>query len=384
MTDGVRTIVASGEVRASRASRVAAAVVPVVVVCASLALFLVLTLWIGGYDAGRALGAFWRGSLGTSSALVSATLVRATPLILAGLAVALAFRAGVWNIGAEGQLLIGAAAYTAFALRFADASPVAGLIVALMLAAVAGAVWAGIAALLRERFGVLEVISTIMLNFVALHLVSWLVRGPLQEPSRVFPQSLAIPEAFRVVRLLPGERVHAGLVLALLFVGALWWLLRSTAAGFRVRIVVASPTAARTAGRVAVARTAAGAFLASGALAGIAGAMEVGGVTFALYENLSPGYGYTAIAVALLARLHPGWVAVTGVLFAALESGALAMQRDAGVPSVLVSVLEAMLILGLLAMERLRGGRWIAIGGSRSPIAVRRAALGAGPDEAGP
>jgi simple sugar transport system permease protein len=325
-----------------------------------------LVLWLGGYDAGRALRALWEGSIGSWDALTSATLVRATPLIFTGLAVALAFRAGVWNIGAEGQLLVGAAVYTAVALAVGSTFQGLVILVALSLAAAAGATWAGIAAVLRERFGVLEVISTIMLNFVALHLVSWLVRGPLQEPSRVYPQSLAIPDALRLGRLVPGERLHIGILLVLLAAACLWWVLRYSAAGFRVRLVGASPSAARSAGLIDVARTTAGAFLVSGALAGLGGAIEVAGVTYALYENLSPGYGYTAIAVALLARLHPGLVIVTGILFGALESGALAMQRDAGVPSVVVTMLEALLILGLLALERVRGLRGGWIGAERS------------------
>ena len=339
------------------ARRVTPPLLAVLVIGLLLLAFLWLALRLGGYDASRALAALWRGSLGSWDALTSATLVRAIPLVLAGLAVALAFRAGVWNIGAEGQLLVGAAVYTAVALRLGSSLPVLGIVVALALAGAAGAAWAGVAAILRERFGVLEVISTIMLNFVALHFVSWLVRGPLQEPSRVYPQTLAIPDALRLDRFVPGERLHLGLLVALTAAVVVWWVLRFTAAGFRVRVVGASPSAARAAGLIDVARTAAGAFLVSGALAGIAGAIEVGGVTYALYENLSPGYGYTAIAVALLARLHPGAVVATGILFGALESGALAMQRDAGVPSVLVSVLEAVLILGLLALERARGDR---------------------------
>lgn len=319
---------------------------------------LALVLAASDYDASRALTALWRGSIGSVDALLSATLVRAIPLTITGLAVALAFRAGVWNIGAEGQLLVGAAVFSAVALNpFAGA----GLVVVpigVSAAAAAGALWAGMAAWLRARFGVLEVISTIMLNFVALHLVSWLVRGPLQEPSRIFPQSVAILPGFRLPRIIAGERLHLGIAVAIIAALFLWWGLRSTAAGFRLRVVGASPAAARTAGGIDDVRTTALAFLASGALAGMAGALEVGGVTYALYENLSPGYGYTAIAVALLARLHPLAVLGTAVLFGALEAGSLAMQRDAGVPSVLVDVLEALLILGVLAMERVRRGYW--------------------------
>ncbi|MFL5579411.1 MAG: ABC transporter permease [Gemmatimonadaceae bacterium] len=321
-----------------------------------------------GYDAGAALAALWRGSLGSPDALLSATLVRATPLLLAGLAVALAFRAGVLNIGAEGQLLAGAAAAAAVGVLGAAAAGRAAPVLMLAAGALAGALWAGVAAVLRRRFGVLDVIGTLMLNFVALHLVSYLVRGPLQEPTHIYPQTPTLADAARLPRIAEGVRLHWGFPLALVAALALWYVLRSTAAGFRLRVVGASPRAARSAGRVDVERTVAAAFLASGALAGLAGAVEVGGVTYALYENISPGYGYTAIAVALLARLHPLAVVPSAVLFGALEAGAAAMQRDAGVPSVLVSVVEATLILVVLA-----AGRVAAIRSVGAPASARGA-----------
>ena len=289
--------------------------------------------------------------------------MRATPLLLAGLGVTLAFRAGVWNIGAEGQLLVGAAAAAIVAL--ATQRTLGGLSVplALLASALAGAVWAGIAALLRQRFGVLEVISTIMLNFIAVYLIGYLVRGPMQEPTRIYPQSSSLDLAAHLPRLLPGTRLHLGALIALALAPLMWWALRRTAAGFRVRAVGANPEAAQSAGGIDVARTRAGAFVLSGALAGLAGGIELTGVTFALYENLSPGYGFTAIAVALLARLDPLAVIVTAVLFGGLESGALAMQREAGIPSATVSVVEGALILFALAgasreTERIRS--WFA------------------------
>lgn len=315
-----------------------------------------LTLDLAGLDATRALVALWEGSLGSRFALLSSTLVRATPLTLTGLAVALAFRAGIWNIGADGQLLVGAIAATVVALGGAPAIGRAALPAALLAGAAAGAAWAGIAALLRNRFGVLEVISTIMLNFVALYLVGYLVRGPLQEPTHAYPQSDPLPLAARLPRLVPGSRLHWGFVIALLAPPLLWWVLRSTAAGFRLRAVGQSPDASRSAGGIDVSRVTTNALLASGALAGLAGAIEVTGVTFALYENLSPGYGYTAIAVALLAGLDPLGVLAAGLLFGALDAGSLAMQRDAAVPSVVVSVIEALLVLAVLAVARWRGG----------------------------
>ena len=323
---------------------------------AAILLVTALLLALGGYDLPTALVALWTGSLGSWYSLTSATLVRAIPLMLSGCAVAIAFRAGVFNIGAEGQLLAGAAAATAAALAL-PALGVATLVLSLVLGAAAGAGWAGIAAVLRARFGVLEVISTIMLNFVALYAVSYLVRGPLQEPTHAYPQTSAIGEAVRLGQLPGAGRLHLGLLLALGTVLVAGWMLRYSASGFRLLAVGESPTAAASAGLIAVATVATRAFMLSGALAGLAGAVEVLGVTYALYENISPGYGYTAIAVALLAGLDPWRVVLSAVLFAALEAGAGAMQRDAGVPSTLVSVIEALLILAVVAVQALRPGR---------------------------
>lgn len=317
----------------------------------------VATLALLGFDVARAGHALASGAFGSWYSFGSGTLVRSTPLILTGLAVALAFRAGVFNIGAEGQFLAGAAAAAAVALGGARAPAIVLLPGLLIAGLLAGAGWAWIAAQLRARFRVLEVISTIMLNFIAGYCVSFLVRGPLQEPTHIYPQTETFAAAAQLPRIGSGTRLHVGFLIACTACLACWWVLRHTAAGFRVRAAGANPDAARTAGRIDVERVTTRAFVVSGALAGLAGAIEVSGVTYALYENISPGYGYTAIAVALLARLDAAAVIATGVLFGALEAGATAMQRDAGVPSVVVSVVEAALILVLVAADRARVGR---------------------------
>ncbi|MHB1225641.1 MAG: ABC transporter permease, partial [Gemmatimonadaceae bacterium] len=326
-----------------------APLLPPLLAVAAIAVALLLLLAAGGHDVGVALSALGRGAFGSRYAFFSGTLVRAVPLILAGLAVALAFRAGILNIGAEGQLLAGAGAAAAVGIVLGDRLGIVAVPAVLIAGALFGAAWAGIAALLRARFGVLEVISTIMLNFVALYAVGWLVHGPLQEPSNIYPQSLPLPLAARLPVVMPGTRLHLGFPLAVIAAAVVWYALRHTAAGFRVIMSGANPEAARSAGGIRTERTMAAAFLASGALAGLAGASEVSGVTFALYENLSPGYGYTAIAVALLARLDPWLVVPSGILFGALEAGAAAMQRDAGVPASVVTVVEAAVILIVLA-----------------------------------
>ena len=312
---------------------------------------LVGVLLLTGHAPGPALAALVRGAAGSSYAL-SSTVVRSIPLALSGLAVTLAFRAGLLNIGAEGQLLIGACAATAMGVVLGDTTGVIAIPVLLGVGAAAGAAWAWIAAELRKRFGVLEVISTIMLNFIAVNITGWLVRGPLQEPTRINPQSASLPLSQQLPVVIPGTRIHFGVIVAVVLAIGMWWWLRATASGFRLRAVGANPLAAASAGKINVSRTAMVAFLVSGALAGLAGSVELTGVTYALYENFSPGYGYTAIAVALLARLNPLAVLATALLFGALEAGAGAMQRDAAVPSVVVSVVEAALILMVVAADR--------------------------------
>ena len=337
----------------SFAATTARVLVLLAIAIAMLAVLLIAT----GHEVIPALSAMVRGAFGSYYAITSATIVRMVPLALAGLAVSVAFRAGILNIGAEGQLLVGAAAATAISGTLGGVPWFIGIPVMLGAGAIAGGAWAAIAGALRLRFGVLEVISTIMLNFVAQYLTGWLVRGPLQEPTRVNPQSVTLAPELQMPVLLEGTRLHAGVLLVVMVAIAVWWWLSRTASGFRLRAVGATPTAAASAGGIDVPRTMFGAFLVSGLLAGLAGSVEYTGITYALYENFSPGYGYTAIAVALLARLHPLGVVATALLFGALEAGANAMQRDAGVPNVVVSVVEALLILLVLAADRWRPSR---------------------------
>ena len=334
--------------------RPSASVTPLVLTLAlalGIVALLAAILTLGGFNVGRAMTALVRGAGGSSYAIFSATLVRATPLILTGLAVALAFKAGILNIGAEGQLLTGAAVAAAVALGMGPSLGAGALVIALIAAAAGGALCAALPAWLQRRFGVLEVISTIMMNFIALYGVGYLVRGPLQEPTRAYPQSSAIPDATHLPILIPGTRLHVGFAIAVIATLAAWYVTRNLAAGFRLRVVGSNPSAAASAGGLDVPAVTFRVFLLSGALAGLAGGVELTGVTYALYENISPGYGYTAIAVALLAGLHPGLVLASGVLLGALEAGAAAMQREAGVPLVLVSVVEALIILAIVGAQ---------------------------------
>lgn len=311
---------------------------------------LAIGLWAAGYPAAAGLAALWRGAFGSWYAISSATLPRAVPLLLIGAGLTLAFRTGAFNIGAEGQFYAGAIAATWIGLHLGGWPAPLALLVLSIAAMTAGALWCLIPAILRIRFGVLEVISTLLLNFVATALVSFMVTGPLQEARRVYPQSDPIAAAARLP-LLPGTRLHLGLVIALLLCAGLWLVYQRTRWGFRLKALGAGPRAAVITGRVPANRYLATALLGSAALAGLAGGYEVSGVSYALFQNLSPGYGFTAIAVALLARLNPLGLLGTALLFAALEAGGGAMQREAGIPSVAVYVVEAVILLVVLIAE---------------------------------
>jgi simple sugar transport system permease protein len=316
-----------------------------------------LCLAILGYDAGGALAALYRGAFGSWYAITSATLVRATPLVVIALGLAIAFRAGALNIGAEGQFYAGATAATWVGLHVGGLPPIIAIPLVLLSGAAAGLLWVAVPVVLRLRFNVLEVISTLLLNFVAEAMVSFMVQGPLQEAKRIYPQSEPIALAARLPHL-PGTRLHLGFFLAMVLAIVLFVGFTRTIFGFRLRAVGEGPGAAAIAGRIDVTRTIGIALSWSGAFAGLAGALEVSGVTYALYQNLSPGYGFTAIAVALIAGLDPLGIIVAGIGFGALEAGAAGMQRDAEVPAVAVYVVQAVIIvLVLLALGRRRLAR---------------------------
>ena len=328
---------------------------PVATATAALAATLLVAaglLALGGHSPGLAFAALARGAFGSWDLFVSFTLVRATPLLLTGLAVALAFRARVWNIGAEGQLHAGALAGVAVALLLPVASPLVLLPATLLAAGAAGALWAAVPAGMKTRMGVGEVITTLLMNFVALFLAQFLVQGPLREARGVFNQTDEIPAAARLPALLPDTRLHLGFLIGIGIAVALWLYLKRTPGGFRMRAVGASVRAAEVSGRFRAEPVIWRAFLASGAIAGLAGWIQVSGITQRMYEGLSPGWGYTAIAVALLARLNPLAVVPTAIVFGALSAGGAAMQREAGVPDVWVRGIEALVILAVLTLDR--------------------------------
>jgi len=275
------------------------------------------------------------------------TLVKSTPFLMTGLSVAMAFRCGIWNIGAEGQFLMGALAATWFGTKLAPLfpeTPWMAVPMCLGVATLAGGIWGLIPAILKVARGVNEVISTIMLNYVAIHLMNMMISGPLQEASQRGPQSDQIAEWVFLPRLLPPHRIHLGSVIAVVLAIVLTFILFRTAFGYQLRAVGEGAAAAEAAG-ISILHNTLRVFFMSGALAGLGGAIELTALTRRLYLNFSPGYGYTAIAVALLAKLNPLVTVAAAVLFGALSTGSYSMQRTVGISDKVTFVMQATILL---------------------------------------
>jgi simple sugar transport system permease protein len=333
-----------------------------------------LLIWITGGDPLLAFGGLWEGSLGKPES-ISETLVWSCPYILAGLAVGLAFRGGLFNIGAEGQLSVGAltSAWAGYAIKGVP-WPL-HMLLALAAGALAGAVWAGFAGLLKTRTGAHEVITTIMLNYVAIGLTGYLLAGLMKDPSPfvVVAQTPKVLESARIPTLLPDLRVHWGLIAALLLAGGTWWLLFRSTIGFAIRTVGLNPNAARYAG-ISIGRTVVLTMALSGALAGLAGAIEVLGVNYYHSPGFSVGYGFDSIAVALLGKSHPLGVIPAALLFGALRAGSTRMQFVSQVPIDIISVVQGIILLLVAADELVR--RVYRVGGRGPAVSPERAAEG--------
>ncbi|MBN2741088.1 MAG: ABC transporter permease [Rhodobacteraceae bacterium] len=315
--------------------------------------FLVASLLalIAGGNPFAVFGAILKGAAGSKFALLE-TLNRATPLIFTGLAVAVAFRARLWNIGAEAQLYAGAVVTVMLGTGALHWPSLPLLVVIGVTAMLAGALLLLIPALLKTRFGVDEVVTTLLFNFIFLLFVSYLLEGPLKDPMGMgWPKSARlIPEA-RLPRIIDGLRLHWGFVLALVSALVLWVINTRTTLGFEMRAVGQNAEAARFAG-IPVTRVILKTALLSGGLAALAGFSEVAGLKGSLTLDLSPGYGYTGIVVAMLALLHPLGVVVAALFVAAIFVGADAMSRALGVPSYLADIMLAsallMMVLAIL------------------------------------
>lgn len=311
-----------------------------------------LLIAVADKDVPGAFGALLSGAFGSTQNLAN-TLVEAIPLALVGVGVSLSFRVGLFNVGAEGQLLMGglAAALTGSALPSAPAAVVLPAMVASAMAA--GACWASIASLVKVYLGANEMLNTIMLNYVATYLVTYLLNGPVRDPSSALAQTTQLSPAAGLPILIPGTTLHGGLVLAVIAaVVAQLWLSRRVW-GFRLKVVGLNSEAALGAG-LPVRRTLLSAFAISGALAGLAGFCQVAGVQGRMIVDLSPGYGYSGIVVALLGRTSPIGALIAAFFFGALSVGGQSMETSVDVPASVVTIIQYLVVLLLIARGALQ------------------------------
>jgi ABC-type uncharacterized transport system permease subunit len=313
-----------------------------------------IIIWFVGGDPILAYKGLIQGSMGSTKAL-SETAVWATPYIFAGLAVALAFKGGLFNIGAEGQLAVGAvfSALIGYALPEWLGFSLPGYIhlpLAIIVGMLMGGIWAGIVGALKAYTGGHEVINTIMMNYIALNTTSYLLNGVMKDrsPTNLIARTPLIAESARMPAIFDGLRVHWGFVFALLVAFFIWWLLNKTTLGFEIRTVGLNPDAAKYAG-INVKRTIILTMLFSGMLAGLAGSIEVTGLNYRHELGFSIGYGYDAIAIALLGKSHPLGVVLASFLFAAMRNGATRMQFLTQLPVDLISMIQALILLFVAA-----------------------------------
>jgi|SRR4051794_29308106 len=300
----------------------------------------------------RAYQALWQGSLGSENGRIT-TLVQAAPLILAGLGVALGFKAGLFNIGGAGQFLLGAVGCVVGALAAQDYGPIVAIPFSVVCGALAGAAWGFIPGFLKAFSGAHEVVTTIMLNFISYALISYLITGPLRQPRSPQPVSPSIGDA--ALPILFGRDGHLGILLAFAAVPIVWFVLYRTTLGFEIRAVGANPDASRYAGmkpRRLITLT----MSAAGLLAGLAGTINILGLNHQMTTASSNAQtvGFDAITVALLGRSHPVGVMFAALLFGMMRAGAGLMQINAGVPAELVDLLEAIILFFLVASPVLR------------------------------
>lgn len=338
----------------------------------ALAIIALLLAAFVAADPVAAFGTILRSSLGSAGAL-GQTLNKATPLVLGALAVAFAMRGGFTNVGVDGQIYLGAICATGLAFLLGSATPAfVALPLVLLAGGVGGLVAVLPAALLRARWGVNEIFVTVMLNFVFFNLADYLATGPWNDPLAGEAITRPIPASAQLPILVSDLSAHPGILLALAIALALAWALNRTLLGYELRAVGDNATAARVGG-IDVARIAVAALAVSGAVAGLAGAIEVSGYHQRLILGLSPGYGYMAILLAVLGQRRPLGVVVAGLAFAVLLTGSDSLQRSVRLPQSAVLVFQAIILLTILFAEALRGRGARAGIRRRFPRLTRRA-----------
>jgi simple sugar transport system permease protein len=294
---------------------------------------------------------------------ITEIVVRAVPLTLIALGIAIAFRSGILNIGAEGQMLMGILASSAVAIALPEMPRYLLISIVILAGAAAGGLWAGIAGVLKARLGVNEILSTVMLNYIAAQFYTFLLRGPMMDPEELLtgsgtPQTVRLPKAAWLDRLIQGSRLHTGIFVALGLAVIVFILLWRTTGGFRMRAAGAEAKAARYAG-VKVERYLIIAMLLSGAFAGMAGAVEILGVHRRAIEGVSGGYGFTGIVVALFGGLHPAGIVPASLFFGLLLLGADMTQRLAEVPANMVLVLQGAIILSIVSARHFMNNPYV-------------------------
>ena len=302
--------------------------------------------------------AMWEGAFGTPNALAE-TLVKSTPLLLVGIGICISFRGNVINIGGEGQMIVGAILATLVGLTFTTWPGWMVIVTALVVGFLGGALWGGIPGYLKAYFGVNEILSTVMMNAIAVQLMNYLLRGPMIDPSQAqlaskIPQTARLPEAFRLPRWVP-TRLHLGFLIALVLAVAVYVLLWRTTLGYRIRAVGQNAFAARYAG-INVKRQVVLALLLSGAFAGLAGAVQVYGVNYRMITDGSAsgftgGAGFNGIVAALFGQLHPLGTIPASIFFGALLVGANKMQRVVQVPSALITALNGLVVVFVVSSD---------------------------------
>lgn len=302
-------------------------------------------------NVGEAFGALFNGGFGSSKA-IQKTLLEATPLIFTGLAVVIAFRGKIWNIGGEGQFFAGAMMAAWIGTTFSDLPQLILVPIIIIGAMLGGALWAGIAGFLRARYSINEIIVTVMLNYIILFILSYLLQGPWRDPGSSYLQTISFADTTYFPTLF-GTRLHIGFLLALFFAFLVYLLLWKTPLGYEIRAIGINPESAKYKG-INVTRIIIVTMLLSGAMAGLGGGTELSGIHHRLRMDISSGYGFTGILVALMGQLHPLGTVLAAIFFGALTNGSYLMQIQSQVPVALVHTIQGVILFFLVIAFVLR------------------------------
>ncbi len=369
----------------SRINRLFDVLLPLFATLAALGVGAVMLLLLGANPL-TGYAALLEGAFGSTNAIAD-TAVKATPLLLVGLGICIAFRGGVINIGGEGQMIMGALGSIALGLAYPEAPGILMIPIALFFGFVAGGIWGGLPGFLKARFNVNEILSTIMMNAIAVQFMNLLLRGPLIQPDQIgaakIPQTARLSDAFDLPRLIP-TRLHLGALIAIILAFAVYFFLWRTTVGYRIRAVGLNPNASRYAG-IKVERYVVLSLLLSGAFSGLAGAIQVYGVNhFMITDGSAAGFtgsaGFNGIVAALFGQLHPIGTIPASFLFGALLVGANKLQRATQVPAALITALNGLVVVFVVSSEiwRRRRARKRAIERLAAPESDRKAPLEVG------